>query len=398
MTVTSARRVNWIDSLKAIVVVGIALFHTALVFAPGSWIVNNPQRSLVLGGFAGFTFQWGIALLFLLAGCATWFALRSRGAAQFLGMRVVRLGLPLVVGLAVFSPLQSYFQHTTTPELSGLAQSYLTFWASVHVSWAPSSAYAYVYHLWFLTHLLAISVLMLPLTAWLRSASGRRAIEAALPWIESPAGFLLAAAPIAAAQMALHARFPLYQDWSDLAVWSVLYVEGFVIVSNRRIELAVRRWLRPALLAAVATLVVTELAYAAGLPSRWDSHPDYSPGYLAYQLIGALSTWSWVAVFLAAGVRWLDSETVLSRWGADRPLPFYVLSHPIIVVTASYVVLWNVGVWTKFSVIATSSIALTLLLCEVVGRYRFLRVAFGLGARPKPEPPPPRTRPALMPR
>lgn len=393
---SSQGRIYWIDALKAMVVIGIALFHAALVFAPGSWIVNNPQRSIVLGAFAGFTFQWGIALLFLLAGSASWFALRSRGAVAFLRMRIVRLGLPLAAGLAVLSPLQSYFGHARSPDLAGLLQTYGTFWTSVHPSWSPSSAYDYVYHLWFLTHLLLISALTLPVAAWLRSPSGRRWIAAAVPWIRSPAGFLLAATPPAVAQMALHARFPLYQDWSDIAVWSVLYLEGFVVVSEPQIQLAVRRWLRPALLSALLLLGVIELAYAAGLPGWWDSRPDYSPGYLVYQAVRALSMWSWVVVFLAFGVRRLDFESALTRWGADRPLPFYVLSHPIIVVVASYVVAWPLGVWAKFGVIATFSIGVSLALCEVVSRHGALRILFGLGAKQKPGSRPPAPQAAVM--
>ncbi|MGZ3489197.1 MAG: acyltransferase family protein [Isosphaeraceae bacterium] len=379
MSAPAPRRIYWIDGLKTVVVIGIALFHSALVFSPGQWIVNNVQRSLILGGFAGFTFQWGIALLFLLAGSATWFGLRSRGSLRFAQTRVVRLGIPLVVGLAVFTPLQSYVQHNESLRLDGLLRSYLTVWTSVHPSLRPSSAYDLAYHMWFLTHLLAISLLTLPVAAWLRSSTGQKLIARLVPWIVAPGGFLLGAVPVAAVQVALHPRFPLYQDWSDVAVWAVLYLEGFVIMADARFEAAIRERFGPALLMSLLILAVSGLASATGAAG----HPDYSVGYLGYQALSALNTWCWVVVLLAIGMRWLDTDSLLTRWGADRPLPFYVLSHPIIVVVALYVVSWNLGLWAKFAVTAGFSIGVTLGLCEIVARVRVLRLLFGLSAEPK---------------
>lgn len=380
VTSQSGARVYWIDGLKAIVVVGIALFHSALVFAPGTWIVNNVARSFWLGVFAGFTFQWGIALLFLLSGAASWFGLRSRSAAQFATSRVVRLGLPLLAGLVVLSPLQSYVQHTQVMNVGGLAHTYVTFWTSINATLRPSSAYDVVYHLWFLTHLLAISIATLPVVIWLRSAGGRAFGARVVSVVDLPGGFLLGAVPFAAVQIALHPKFPLYQDWSDLVAWAVLYVEGFVIMSDARFAAALRRSLWPALLTAGFMVVVTGLLSTEG----WDSHPAYSPEYLVYQGLLSVSTWSWLAFFVAAGVRWLDHDTRLTEWGADRPLPFYVLSHPIIVVLARYIVGWQLGVWAKFVLLATVSIGITLALCELVSRYRFTRVLFGLSPAPKP--------------
>ena len=380
VTNQSRGRVYWIDGLKAIVVVGIALFHSALVFAPGTWIVNNSARSFLLGVFAGFTFQWGIALLFLLSGAASWFGLRSRSAVQFAQSRIVRLGLPLLAGLVVLSPLQSYVQHTEAMNLSGLAHTYVTFWATVHATLRPSSAYDVVYHLWFLTHLMVISIATLPVVLWLRSESGRAFGARVLALVQLPGGFLVGALPFAVVQIALHPKFPLYQDWSDLVAWSVLYVEGFLIMSDARFAIALRRSLWPALITAVALLLFTGLLSTGG----WGSRVDYSPQYLTSQALSSFTTWCWLVFLIGVGVRWLNHDNPLTEWGADRPLPFYVLSHPIIVVLARYIVGWQLGVWAKFLVLAAVSIGIALALCELVSRYRVTRVLFGLSATPKP--------------
>jgi glucans biosynthesis protein C len=385
VVVVAKARIYWIDALKALVVVGIGLFHACLVFSPGSWVVNNTERSVVLGGFAAFTFQWGIGLMFVLAGAATFFGLRSRGTRRFASARIVRLGLPLVLGIALLSPLQNYVNYNRPLELGGLLRNYVTFWGSVPITWSPASAYGYIYHLWFLSHLLAISLLTLPVALWLRLAAGRRLVEWLLPIGAAPGGMLfLVAFPLAVAQMALHARFPSYEDWSDIAAWAVLYLAGFMLISDRRFTEILRRQGGEALIAGLVASLSISLLSLNGSVSAWDSHPQYSPGYLAYQALRSITTWAWVMFVLYVGVRWLNSDNRLTSWGAEMPMPFYVLSHPVLVVIAAYAVGWDVGLWAKFIVITVSMIGITLVLCESVRRSRVLRVVFGLRAVARP--------------
>jgi glucan biosynthesis protein C len=374
----AAGRLHWIDALKALVIVGIAVFHASLVFSGSPWVVNNSQSSLILMGFGGFTFQWGIALMFVLAGGATWFGLRRRGVVRFARERITRLGLPLVLGVALLSPLQWYVEHTRSIQLGDLLRSYVTFWGSVHVSWSPASAYGLVFHLWFLTHLLAISLLTLPVAWWLKGPAGRRLAGRLVSIAGAPLGLFAFAIPLALVQMALHARYPAYQDWSDLASWAVLYLTGYVLVSDGRFTkvLAVRG--AGALVVGIGVWLGIGLLYLGGYVPAWDAHPDYSPGYLGYQALRSLNTWAWVVYWLHFGVRFFSGPGRIAEWGVEMPMPFYVLHHPVLVVIARYVVAWDVILWAKFAVITLSAITITLVLCEGVRRSRIPRAIFGL--------------------
>jgi hypothetical protein len=65
------------------------------------------------------------------------------------------------------------------------------------------------------------------------------------------------------------------------------------------------------------------------------------------------------------------------------PMPFYVLSHPVLVVIAAYGVGWEVGLPAKFIGITVLSIGITLVMCEGVRRSRVLAMVFGLSAAAK---------------
>jgi glucan biosynthesis protein C len=79
--------------MRALVVVGLVVFHSAVVFASGaSWFISDPRPS------PGFTVLllwgslWGMPLLFLVSGMGARYALRSRSARAFLRERLARLG------------------------------------------------------------------------------------------------------------------------------------------------------------------------------------------------------------------------------------------------------------------------------------------------------------------
>jgi hypothetical protein len=79
---TKQKRLFYLDWLRVLAVLGIFYYHTLRPFdSTSDWMVKNTDRSLVVTFFVAFFSTWGIPLLFLVAGAASWFALRSRMGA-----------------------------------------------------------------------------------------------------------------------------------------------------------------------------------------------------------------------------------------------------------------------------------------------------------------------------
>jgi len=67
--------------MRAFVVAGLVVFHSAVVFASGtSWFVNDPRPSPGFTVFLLWGSLWGMPLLFLVSGMGARYALRSRSA------------------------------------------------------------------------------------------------------------------------------------------------------------------------------------------------------------------------------------------------------------------------------------------------------------------------------
>lgn len=373
-------RIHYLDWLKVLIVYGIIVFHVALVFSFGSWLVNNPDRSVALSAFAGFCFPWGIPAMFLIAGADAWFGLRSHGIGHFVKGRIERLLIPLAGGLAVLGPLQRYVtSHNPPPPIDQLGGFYVSFFSSfdrgLHLEWIPT----YWMHLWFLAYLFVISIVCAPLLTWLHRAQGHRFSEAVALIANRNGGTYLLAAPLLITQAVLRPLFPAYQDWADVATYTVAFLAGAVLFSSRGFEPAIRRDIRWFLVTgtlAIAGVGLILLFSPGHLPPSRSAPIAVS---ILYALLWALDIWSWLLAVLYLGIRWFAFSNRFLVYARESVLPVYVIHHPVVVTIASFVVAMGAGVWPKFALLVVATFGLTLGLYDVaVRRSNITRFLFGM--------------------
>ena len=378
-------RVHYLDWLKVLIVYGILLFHASLIFTPNGWLVSNHDRSVILSAFAGFCFPWGIPAMFFIAGADAWFGLRSTPARVYVWRRVLRLLLPFAIGLVVLSPYQRFVvSHNPPPEWSALPAYYVSFLRSIRFEADPEWISRYWLHLWFLAYLFVISLVCLPLLAWLRHEGGRAFVNRLVGIAHWRVGLLLLALPLFVSQLVLRPFFPAYQDWADVATYVFVFAMGAIFITDRRFEGAIVRDIRWLLAVGVfATaglgLVLTTTGYSM---DRLRVAPVGAQ--FAFALFWTLNVWAWNLAVLYVGIRFLNFANSAMSYAEESVLPFYVIHHPVVITLASYVVTWRLGVGPKFVVIVLFAYAITLTIYELgVRRWTLMRTLFGLGP-PRP--------------
>jgi glucans biosynthesis protein C len=400
-----ARR-DELDLLRALVVVGLVFFHTAVIFGAGEFPVKAAAQNRVATVLLGFGAAWGMPLLFLISGMGVWYSLRSRSAGTFARERLRRLGMPLLAGLATLVPLQVWLGRRRAGDPGSYADFYARFWDvrptldfPFVITAAPDGLFE-TGHLWFLVCLLAFSLLLLPGLVALRTPRGVGLVQRLGGLLARPGAVFLLALPIAAVEMALGGEIG-HGGWNH-GSYALLLLYGYLAAADPRVADAFQRQWRPATAVGLLLFLTTGAAYVLA-DAGADPFTGMDPLSMGFRLLKSVNGWLWVVAILGLArshLEWRRRSQMqpapgrarlprrLGAYANQAVLPFYVLHETVIVVVAYFVLSWPVGGGAQFCLIALSSLAVTLLLYDLgVRRSPVTRFTFGLKQLEGPPPP-----------
>ncbi|MEN6425042.1 MAG: acyltransferase family protein [Phycisphaerales bacterium] len=151
-----ARRLYYLDNLKIGLTILVIAHHVGQAYGPtgGAWPIQEATRAAILGPFFTVNRSFFMSLFFLISGYFLVASYDHHGPGPFLKGRLLRLGIPLLAFFFLIIPLQQYLCHLYTGRLDGLSfgQYYTTRY------FAPVNAEANFAHLWYVEHLLTISL------------------------------------------------------------------------------------------------------------------------------------------------------------------------------------------------------------------------------------------------
>jgi len=125
---TSLRpRLLFLDNLRAVAIVLVVVLHasiTYMAFAPEWWYVLDPHRSLLFTAIVLLVDVPLMPVLFFVAGYFALPSLQRRGPGGYVREKVVRIGIPWVVGVVFLAPLATYMTYVSRD----IPMGYLEFW------------------------------------------------------------------------------------------------------------------------------------------------------------------------------------------------------------------------------------------------------------------------------
>ena len=112
-------RLYYLDWLRVFAVLLLIPYHTGMIFVNVDFHIKNNITSIGLTIFNGFIDNWHMPLFFLLAGASTWFALNKRTPGMFIKERFLRLMIPLIFGIIIIVPPQTFYEIIQKTGFSG---------------------------------------------------------------------------------------------------------------------------------------------------------------------------------------------------------------------------------------------------------------------------------------
>ncbi|GAO02185.1 acyltransferase [Anaeromyxobacter sp. PSR-1] len=373
-----------LDWLRVLGMLAVFLVHAAEPFNPwDTWHVQSALRSKWLGELVFFPAPWIMPLFMALAGEAAWLALRSRSPARYVRERLLRLGLPLVLGILVLVPPQVWVERRLQGRFDG---SLLAFYPHFFDGIYPDGNFAW-HNLWFLVFLLAFSLATAPLLARLRAPAGRRLLARLAAPCQGPAGLAWLVLPAVAIRILTATSAPgfppLAYDWSNRGLLLPAFLWGFAVAAEPGFAAAVDRHWRPALAIAVAASVgLCAWAWPGDVLARLPAARS-AGGVLLWGGYGCAS-WCWLVALLGGARRFLAHDGEALQRASGLVYPFYVLHHGVIVALAAAMVRRgadSAGLPAAFVGLAAASLAISVALCWVVAAWEPLRLVFGLRSR-----------------
>lgn len=368
--ISTVPRQPFIDWLRVFAVLLLVPFHTARLF--DIWEpfyakseTTSQAMSLLFIATCG---PWHMPLLFALAGASTWHALRVRGRSGYLRERVRRLLLPLVFGVLVVVPPQSWCGALTNTGHRGGFLSYYPQFFTISAEW-PLTGYMGGFtpgHLWFVLYLFVISCVMLPVV-WRWQKDGERGARAWAAVLTRPACF-----------WAMPAALMLAQAIPDIGgknifYYTIFFLSGALFAADAPLAEAVEARRKPALAAGAALLLAVGVCWWLRVSG------DGPVGLLLDIAYEGIAAWCLVIAALGYGKHLLGFSNRFLRYAAEAAYPFYILHQTVIVLLGMVLLNRGAGIWAEFLIICVLATAATAILYAVfVKPWRPVRFLFGM--------------------
>ena len=159
----------------------------------------------------------------------------------------------------------------------------------------------------------------------------------------------------------------------DILSYILFFTLGYLIFSNTRIQETIRKLFPIALVMAIIFTVVSMYIRLGIQPA------DSMTEWLGMTTLRGLSAWLWLIAILGFGSRYLNFNNRFLGYASEGVLPFYILHQTVITIIGFYVIQWNLGIGSKYFIIATTSFIAIMAIYELlVRRINVLRFLFGM--------------------
>jgi peptidoglycan/LPS O-acetylase OafA/YrhL len=346
-----------IDWLRVLAILAVFVFHSTRFFDLGNWHVKNPATYSAVQVWIEFASSWLMPFVFVISGASLFYAVGKSGAGQFIKDKVLRLLVPLVVGVFTHLAFQVYLERITHGQFSGSFFDFLPHYFEGIYGFGGNFAIIGM-HLWYLLVLFVFSIVLLPLFLLLKSKIGSRVLAKLMDLIALP-GLVYMLALIILLSWKLIDRNSLLGfdkfDW-NLGVYMSFFLFGFAIMASARLQQSIQRLRWISLLGAITMIVIL---------IRGELHDD-------------LIAWFSILTFLGFGMKHLNVNTPSLKYANEAVLPFYILHQTVLLCVGYFVVRWAIPDLLKWLVIVPISFAIVMGLYELVRRNNILRFLFGM--------------------
>jgi len=328
-------------------------------------VYNNFGESFYIKGaditfagiFIGICWPWLMPLMFLIAGTSSAYALKKRTTKEYAGERVSRLLIPLLFGILLLVPLQTYFAEVYhNGYTGGYFQQYILFFTK------PTDLSGYnggftPAHLWFILYLFIISMFALPLMGWYEKSEKKLRIEK----ITLPVLIALFIIPV-------FSQIILDIEGKSVGEYLTYFLFGYFLISNDVIQEKLGKY-RFLLLGLALPGMAVYIIWGRAIE-------DFN--FIPYELLYSFYAWTTILAILGLGKRYLNFTNRAAGYLSEASFSIYIFHQQWVVITAFFAILFVDGLILQILIVIAASYIFTFINYEIFKRLKFTGFMFGI--------------------
>lgn len=357
----------YLDWIKVLAMMIVFLYHCSMFFNSFDWhIKNNIINHTYVEFFSLLVGNWIMPIFFVLSGMSTYYALKRRDSTSFIKERLLRLGIPLLLGIFLLSPPQVYIERITNLQFNGsFMQFYPHYFDGLYLEIGGNGNFAFFgHHLWYLLMLLLFSGITLPFFLKIRQDAGRKEF--------SILHYLLIPIPLSIAALTVNSIVNL-GSWG-IIFYLLLYISGFYFFARESLRQFVRKTgVFAGGLSILFTAIYLYWVIFYGFPLKT------GVSWAIFMIVRVLLVWNTLFFMLFLGDKYLDFTNRTLKYASEASMPFYILHQPIIIVIGYFIYSIDWPIPLKIIVLVSLSFALIMCIYHfMIRRVNYLRLLFGL--------------------
>ena len=376
---TTTRRYD-LDWLRIIAFGLLIFYHIGMFYVTWDWHVKSDHASHLIEPLMRLLNPWRLDLLFFISGVAARFMIDKTTAQNFAWSRFNRLFWPLLFGMLVIVPPQSFFQITEHGYHGGYGDFYIKYLTAYH-GWCDAGGCLSVptwNHLWYVVYLLAYCLIFAILWPLFKRVP--------MGWAKRLPAWVYVAIPLVYYGFGDYVLDPLFpQTHAFAGDWYVHYSSaGFFVMGilaarfDRLFDIArtLRFFSLTVGIMAWLGLEYLRVLWSAGSISDFNAELVGNPIETAQAIFMMMALLGFARQHLSA------TDGPLRRMLTEAIFPFYIIHQTIIVVAAYNLNRLHLPVAAEASLLVILTIGGCWLTYTTVKRIPLLRPLFGLkGAR-----------------
>lgn len=376
---TLPHRLFFLDWVRIIAFAVLVPYHVGMYYVTWDFHIKSPYASALLEPWMRLVSPWRMDLLYLVSGAATSFMLMPSGASSaLLRVRVRRLLIPLVFGMLVVVPPQSWLEVGQKLGYGGDYVDFMRLYLTGHhgFCFAPGNCLALPTwnHLWFLIYLFVYTLMLWFFVRWHPGLIDR--VARRLPqWFKGAGLLFWPILFLTLSRMALSKPFPvthaLAGDWFAHSQFFAVFLLGVVLAR------APTLWLRIAQLRWLA-LALAIAAWLLLIQGSWLRLANGVSGGAVGSAVYSVQQWCAMVAALGFASIYLNRDGPLRRYLTQAVFPVYILHQTILIALASALMPFQLQPSVDGLLLILGTLAISLIGFEVIRRLNWVRPLFGL--------------------